>query len=590
MIQLMDHQEAWVGRVLHGDLSGIIEEHGLPLFGEAGTGKTHPAAEVAAELLGRHGGHALFVVPTRLVWNWEHEIRRMRPELSNLQLLVVHGTRRERMDQLVYLNTLMPLYSMYVIVGYDALRIEQQQFQSLKFTTLFADEAHRIKNRVTQASRALKSIDATFRFALSGTPITNRPNDLWSIAHFLDPGPPTLRTTASVPPRPKASCPLGRDDKKNFREHGCPFCEHWQGAEEQCAHGANTQPKPPVRIRYRGASPTWGDYEGFIRRYCRIHTVRVPYTDRSGQRRYRQISQVTGGKNMGELHHRLVDFGMERWLIDDVLQLQPLVFRHIRLEPTTEERRNYARVEGGIINFIEAQEEGLTLSQFTRLSPLALRTYLRQCTVLTPTAFAAIRGGLLDEVLEYIGRLSQSDTSSKEEWILSFLEDTGDEKVLIYGHWIGALDHLMSAITSNGIRAVGIYGPHNKSPRDATRIMEQFATDPKLRVIVGNESMSEGINLQAARYVIFMHLPDVPKDVVQYIGRAHRFGQKRTVVVYFLSHLDTIDETMAEQCLRKQVASDAIFDPGFAGRASMFDVNTPRGLLDMLRGREGRNV
>jgi SNF2 family DNA or RNA helicase len=561
-IQLMPHQQKWADSYLDGDLK---ERHGIPLFGEAGTGKTYPVAEVATELLTEHGGHALFAVPTRLVWNWLLELQRMRPEIPSIQTLVIHGSRKERADQFTYLDTFMQIGSMFVIVGYDALRIEQQRFQDYEFTILASDEAHKIKNPRTQTARALKSINAKYRIALSGTPITNRPNDLWSILHFLDPGPEMWRNSTPVPPKPGRRCPLPKHDKKWRRKVGCTHCRHW--LEGVCEHGTNTKPKPSVPIRYRRSSPTWGGYNAFIKQYCQRTW--------DGYR-----MKVTGGKNMAELHRRLNEFGMTRWLIDDVLRLKPMVFQHVVLEPTKAETTNYQRVKQGIISMLDGD---LSVSYFSRTNPLALMTYLRQCTVLTPTAFAALRGGLLNEILENNGDLMADDVSSKEEWLLDLLESTNGEKVLIYGHWIGALDHLKHTLEENGIKAVGIYGNNNKNPKAAIRIMQDFASDPELRVVFGNESMEEGINLQAARYVVFMHLPWIPKSVVQFIGRARRVGQQRTVIAYFLSHKDSIDEAMAETCLEKQQASDDIFDPEFAGRSSMFDISTGQGLLDLLR-------
>lgn len=565
MIELLEHQQEWSDAALNGDLSDILKTHGLPLFGEAGTGKTFPAANVAAELLKRNGGHALFVVPTRLVWNWALEIAKMRPELTNLQILVVNGTRKERRDQLKYFQVLSQAMQMLVIIGYEALRIEQQTFQAIEFTVLVADEAHKIKNRMTQTARALKSVDAKFRFALTGTPITNRPNDLWSILHFLDPGPAQYRVVRGTPPRPGRSCPLSDHSKAHYRNYGCTFCEQWQGAELGCGH--SKAGRPEARIRYRGRSPTWGNYEGFEAEYCAREWNGYGW-------------KITGGRNMGNLNARLKHFGATRWLIDDVLKLKPLVFNHIRLEPTSQERQNYRRVQSGIITMLEAG--GAAVASFRRLNPLTLLTYLRQCTVLTPTAFAALRGGLLDEILEHTGRLDRSDISSKEEWILDFLESINGEKVLIYGHWIGALDHLMATLERAGVKAVGIYGRHNKKPMDAVRIMQDFEDDPELQVIVGNESMSEGINLQSARYVIFLHLPWIPKDVIQFIGRSRRYGQQKTTIVYFLSQRETIDEMMAQTCMEKQQDSDGILDPEFGGRAGMFNLDTARGLLDLL--------
>ena len=573
-IKLMDHQRSWADLIL-GMSNEELSAHGQLNAGEAGTGKTPPTCTIATELVRRHGGHALFVVPTRLTWNWHYEHEQWCPEIPGVQRLVMGGSAADREQQKRYINVFGQFTSLFVFVGYDALRLEQQFFQEMEdVTVLTLDEAHAIKNKDTQRSRACKSIDAKFRFALTGTPITNRSKDLWSVVHFLDPGPPTMRKLADTPAKPSRNCPQTNGYRAYYKRVGCHWCSNWvnpsRGWEAgQCKHNAHKPGKEGVTIRYRRRSPTWSDYDSFEERYCRREWNGYGY-------------KVTGGKNMPELNRRLLDFGMTRWLIDDVLDLKPTVVQHVRLEPTPTERRNYQRISRGIIDMLMDSESG-AITPVERMHHLTILTYLRQATTLTPGAFAALRGGLLDEILERADPLVQSDQSSKEEWLLDFLESTNGAKVLVYSHWIGSCDHIVHTLRQAGHIVEGVYGRHNKGKGDVDRLMVRFREDPELRVIVGNESMGEGLNFQAARYVVFFHLDWLPKTTVQFIGRARRIGQQKTVVAYFLSHRNTIDEDMASLCQTKQSDSDSIFDPGFAGRAGMFDIESRGALIDLVQ-------
>lgn len=576
-IKLMSHQQAWCDMILL-KMPEELARHGWPLFGEPGTGKTYPLCEVATELTNLHGGHALYVVPTRGVWNWAYEHSRMRPDIPNVQRLVIHGTAAERAQQMRYFEVFRHTSNLHVFVGYDALRIHQQWFQSLEdITVLVSDETHKAKNPNAQRTRALKSVNARFRFAATGTAVTNYPNDLWSLLHYLDPGAEFTRIVRGKPPVPGSKCVHAKGYRRYYKNIGCNYCPYWSSeqwvvgapAADCCKHRAAKKGTQDRQVRYRYASPTWGNYNDFEKRYCRIRL----------RGRYKKI---LGGQNMGELNRRLKDFGMTRWLVDDVLELLPLVFQHVRITPTQAETRNYKAVSNGIISVLESAEEQ-KVGYFQRLNPLTILTYLRQCTTLTPTAFAALRGGLLDEILECTSPLATGDVSSKEEWLLDHLEGTNGAKYLVYTHWIGPLDHLYHTLRKAGYGTERIYGRHNKSPRDALRLMKEFAENPKLQILIGNESMGELLNFQAARYVVFFHLPWVPKDVIQFIGRARRFGQKRTVIAYFLSQRGTIDEAMAETCLSKQADSDAIFDPEFTGRSGMFNIQSARGLIDLIR-------
>lgn len=74
-----------------------------------------------------------------------------------------------------------------VITSYDLLKRDLAFYRSMDFRYQIIDEAQYIKNAATQASRAVKSISAKTRFALTGTPMENHLGELWSIFDFLMP-------------------------------------------------------------------------------------------------------------------------------------------------------------------------------------------------------------------------------------------------------------------------------------------------------------------------------------------------------------------------------------------------------------------
>lgn len=75
-----------------------------------------------------------------------------------------------------------------IITSYDLLRRDIEDYQGLTCYTMVLDEAQYIKNHATKSSRAVRSVLAQHRFALTGTPIENRLSELWSIVDFLMPG------------------------------------------------------------------------------------------------------------------------------------------------------------------------------------------------------------------------------------------------------------------------------------------------------------------------------------------------------------------------------------------------------------------
>ena len=74
------------------------------------------------------------------------------------------------------------------ITSYDLLKNDLEQYKDITFDCEIIDEAQYIKNPLTKAAIAVKSINSTFRIALSGTPIENRLSELWSIFDYIMPG------------------------------------------------------------------------------------------------------------------------------------------------------------------------------------------------------------------------------------------------------------------------------------------------------------------------------------------------------------------------------------------------------------------
>jgi len=151
------------------------------LADEMGLGKTIQA--LAWLTLQRHdararGKPAIVVCPTSLLENWGDECRRFTPDL---RVQIIHGQDRKR--QLDALSD-----ADLVITSYALLRRDIEHYQRHEFSVAILDEAQHIKNHSTQNARAAKKLRAVHRLVLTGTPVENGVNDLWSIVDFLMPG------------------------------------------------------------------------------------------------------------------------------------------------------------------------------------------------------------------------------------------------------------------------------------------------------------------------------------------------------------------------------------------------------------------
>jgi hypothetical protein len=140
---------------------------GATLADDMGLGKTLQALCVLR-------GRCLVVCPTSVVHNWADELRKFRPGLS---FDVYHGPKR-RLDP----DTAVTLTS------YALLRLDQATLAAVNWDVVVLDEAQTIKNPESQVTQAAYSLKAQFRMTLSGTPVENRLEELWSQFHFSNPG------------------------------------------------------------------------------------------------------------------------------------------------------------------------------------------------------------------------------------------------------------------------------------------------------------------------------------------------------------------------------------------------------------------
>lgn len=148
------------------------------LADEMGLGKTIQAI-AAAELLRRQKNiqRVLIVCPASLKGEWEEQIAKFTP----LPTHIVQGTRPDRIA--AYRKS-----SFFYIANYEQVRSDFDELQQiLAPDLLILDEAQRIKNWQTKTASSVKKLQTPYVFVLTGTPIENRIDDIYSIMQVVDP-------------------------------------------------------------------------------------------------------------------------------------------------------------------------------------------------------------------------------------------------------------------------------------------------------------------------------------------------------------------------------------------------------------------
>lgn len=120
---------------------------------------------------------ALIVLPSSLVFNWYNEAVKFTPHFSKIQYI---GNDRKLLASRLESSDL--IFTSYSIVHRDISILEKYNFRYL-----ILDESQYIKNKNSKIFKAINKINTAHKMALSGTPIENSLDDLWSQMQFINP-------------------------------------------------------------------------------------------------------------------------------------------------------------------------------------------------------------------------------------------------------------------------------------------------------------------------------------------------------------------------------------------------------------------
>jgi superfamily II DNA or RNA helicase len=160
----------WLHRMTSLGLGGCLAD-------DMGLGKTVMliSLHLHRRLNPQTAGPTLVVCPASLLGNWEREIKRFAPTETVRRY---HGPNRS-LDQIT---------GGFVLTTYGTMRLDAEKFESVSWGLLVADEAQHVKNPRSAGAKALRTIPARSRVALTGTPVENNLSELWAILDWTTPG------------------------------------------------------------------------------------------------------------------------------------------------------------------------------------------------------------------------------------------------------------------------------------------------------------------------------------------------------------------------------------------------------------------
>lgn len=378
------------------------------------------------------------------------------------------------------------------IVNYDLVLKSslREEIMETHFDLMILDEAHYLKNpKAKRTSIVLGGrgsaglISRADRVvALTGTPLTNRPLDLWPLLHSLDP-------------------------------------EKWQG------------------------------FMDFVKRYCAAQQRQVPA--RGGKK---LVWDFTGASHLAELNLRLRDSVMIRRLKADVLQeLPPKIRRIITIAPTPGIAR-LVKQEAGMYANLEA-----SFSQSEMEIPWSPRTDTEMLYKADVARLRYIQRVAFGAMASVRHQIALKKLVPGVEYILGALDTS--RKVIVFAHHKQLINQLIVAMDRHDISSVCITGDTPLHARQAA--VDAFQQDPDIRVLVGNiQAAGVGLTLTAASHVIFLEQSWVPSDMDQAADRAHRIGQRDSVLIDYLVFDGSLDARIMQAVTAKQSVIDEALSNG----------------------------
>lgn len=422
--------------------ASFIFDVGSGLLGhEMGLGKGLMALAVCERA---EAGAVLIFCPSAIKWQWYEEIKKFMGD--NQSIVVIEGNKIER-------THLWRKAHQFYIVNYELLLRDFELMNLRVWDVIIADEATKISNARAKQSRMIKKLRATRRIALTGTPISNRANEVWNIIDWTNPG-------------------------------------------------------------------VLGNYWAFIQRYCVKN----------------QWGGIFGYQNLEELKSRLRPYMIRRMKVDVLPELPEKITTNVPFELSPEEKNLYGKIKKEILfeierNDISKMENPMTI-QYTLVKMLRLRQ--------------------LTDSMELLGHNKQS---SKLEVLKELLVECiqQEKKVIVFTQFAEMADILARELAE--YQPLVISGKIKEEYKD---VVNRFNTDQNNRILIMTSAGQFGLNIQCASVIFHYDFEWSLGKMEQRDGRAHRYGQKDTVLVYNLIAKGTLDEYVQKVLYAKREIADRI--------------------------------
>lgn len=507
-------------------VSGLraLKHQGLVLADEVGLGKTVEAGLVLAQLVQEGRPHLLVLCPASLRRQWANELEEKLGILSD----VVDGPLEQRERRSGRASSVFARPSRVVIASHQFAGRKASELARIPWDAVVIDEAHRLRgaHRGSKTAQALRAaLSDRPKLLLTATPLQNGLSELYGILSFLDEDLlGSFEDFRRMYPDRNAM-----DHAEQLRDRISPFVQRTLRSQ--------------------------------VREYVR-------YTDRKSV-----VTEFTPSKDESALYDAVTEYleDPEIIAIDPARRhLMVLVYRKLLASSPAAIGATLsrlaaglrARLENGIFDaeededvqslLADLEDEGRTeVSSESREGRPSVTPRRLEKEVARLESLAALAARIR------VSAKTKALLTALERAFLDFTARGWPEKAVIFTESRRTQDALFETLRDAGYRVALLSGQSGDADARAA-IVNDFRH--RAQILILTEAGAEGLNLQFANLVVNYDLPWNPQRIEQRIGRCHRYGQTRDVVVLnFLASDNAAEARLYELLAQKLALFDGVF-------------------------------
>ncbi|NXN01112.1 ER6L2 protein, partial [Sylvia borin] len=449
----------------------------------------------------------LIVAPLSVLYNWKDEL----DTWGYFKVIVLHGSKKD--DDM---RRIKQGKCEVALTTYEVLRLYLDEFNSIEWSAVIVDEAHRIKNPKTQITQTMKSLKCSVRIGLTGTILQNNMKELWCVMDWAVPG----LLGSRVHFKKKFSDPV---------EHG----QRHTATKRELATGR----KAMVKLARKMAD--W-----FLRRTKALISDQLPK------------------KEDRMVFCSLTEF--QKAVYQAVLETDDVALVLRAGEPCS---CNSGRKRKNCCYKVNAHGETIKSLRFSYL--MILQKVANHAALLQTDNTSKLQEAHIKRVCSQVfsrfpdfvqlskdaafETISDPKYSGKMKVLQQLLNHfrKNKDKVLLFSFSTKLLDVLEQYCMASGLDYRRLDG--NTKSEDRIRIVREFNSIQEINIcLVSTMAGGLGLNFVGANVVILFDPTWNPANDLQAIDRAYRIGQHRAVKVFRLISLGTVEEMMYLRQVYKQ--------------------------------------